>query len=197
MVKKLEDYFVHESAIIDEGASVGAGSKVWHFTHVSSGAKIGEKVVLGQNVFIAARAAIGSGCKVQNNVSIYDSVVLEENVFCGPSCVFTNVINPRAFVERKNEYRDTIIRKGASLGANCTIVCGITIGQYAMIGAGALVNKNVPDYALVVGVPSKIIGWVSEKGSRLDLPVNGKAVGFCDIDNSKYMLQDNIVKKVA
>ena len=189
------NFFAHETSVIDQGASVGKGSKIWHFSHVCSGAKIGERVVIGQNVYVAQSAVIGFGCKIQNNVSIYDNVTLEENVFCGPSCVFTNVYNPRAFVERKHEYRDTLVKCGATLGANCTVVCGVTIGDYAMIGAGAVVNKNVPNFALVVGVPAKIIGWISEKGDKLKLPISGTGKASCRIDGSEYILVGGCVRK--
>ena len=148
-------YWQHESAIIDNGATLGEGTKVWHFSHVCSGAVIGERCSLGQNVFVGNRVVIGNRCKIQNNVSIYDNVTLEDDVFCGPSMVFTNVYNPRAAIVRKEEYRNTLIRKGATLGANCTVVCGVTIGRYAFIGAGAVINKEVPDYALMVGVPAR------------------------------------------
>ena len=159
---------VHPTAVVDEGASVGEGSRIWHFTHVLPGASIGRDCVLGQNVMVAATARIGDGCKVQNNVSLYDGVVLEDRVFCGPSCVFTNVLTPRAFVNRKSEYGMTLVKAGATIGANATIVCGNTIGAYSMVGAGAVVTHDVPDYALMVGVPARRIGWVSRAGERLD-----------------------------
>lgn len=158
---------LHDTAIVDDGASIGNGSRVWHWVHVCAGAVIGEDCSLGQNVFVANRVVLGNKVKVQNNVSIYDNVTIEDEVFCGPSMVFTNVINPRATVERKDEYRDTRVKRGASLGANCTIVCGVTIGQYALIGAGAVVTKDVPDFALMAGVPAKRIGWVSRAGEIL------------------------------
>ncbi len=158
------NYTQHASAIVDDGAQIGAGSRIWHFVHVCSGARIGKGVSLGQNVFVGNKVTIGDHCKVQNNVSVYDNVTLEEGVFCGPSMVFTNVYNPRSLIERKNEYRNTLVKKGATLGANCTIVCGVTIGEYAFIGAGAVINKDVPAYALMVGVPAKQIGWMSEFG---------------------------------
>lgn len=159
---------VHSSAIIDEGAVIGEGSRVWHFVHVCGGARIGRNVSLGQNVFVGNRVHIGNDCKIQNNVSVYDNVTLEDGVFCGPSMVFTNVYNPRSLVTRKDEYRDTLVRHGATLGANCTIVCGVTIGEYAFVGAGAVVNGDVEPFALVVGVPGKRIGWVSRHGERID-----------------------------
>lgn len=186
----------HETAIVDAGAEIGEGSRVWHFAHVCSGAKIGKGVSLGQNVFVGNKVVIGDHCKIQNNVSVYDNVYLDEGVFCGPSMVFTNVYNPRSLIERKNEYKDTIVRKGATLGANCTIVCGVTIGEFAFIGAGAVVNYNVPAYALMVGVPAKQIGWMSEFGERLDLPVLGEAQAECAHTGAKYILKDNKVIKV-
>lgn len=155
---------IHETAIVDVGAVVGTGSCIWHWVHVCGGARIGTNCSLGQNVFVANKVVLGSGVKVQNNVSIYDNVTLEDDVFCGPSMVFTNVVNPRAGIERKDEYRDTYVRRGASLGANCTIICGITVGQYALIGAGAVVTKDVPPFALMAGVPARRIGWVSHAG---------------------------------
>ncbi|MBF4322479.1 acyltransferase, partial [Vibrio anguillarum] len=157
-------YFKHETAIIDDGAQIGDGSRVWHWTHVCAGAHIGQGVSLGQNVFVGNKVTIGDHCKIQNNVSVYDNVHLEEGVFCGPSMVFTNVYNPRSLIERKDQYRDTLVKKGATLGANCTIVCGVTIGEFAFIGAGAVVNKDVPAYAMMVGVPAKQKGWMSEFG---------------------------------
>src|SRR3546814_7214597 len=163
------NYTRHETAIVDDGAQIGEGSRVWHFVHVCAGARIGAGVSLGQNVFVANKVVIGDRCKIQNNVSVYDNVTLEEGVFCGPSMVFTNVYNPRSLVERKDEYRDTLVKKGATLGANCTIVCGVTIGEYAFVGAGAVVNKDVPAYALMVGVPARQIGWMGSHGEALDL----------------------------
>ncbi len=163
-----ESAFIHSSSFVDEGASIGSGSKVWHFSHVMSGARIGRNSVLGQNVNVGSRAVIGNGVKIQNNVSVYDSVVLEDDVFCGPSCVFTNVINPRAFVERKDEYKETRICKGASIGANATIVCGVTVGEYALIGAGSVVTRDVPPYSLVMGVPAKVCGKVNKEGDIIE-----------------------------
>lgn len=189
------DYFKHESAIVDDGAQIGEKSRVWHFVHVCGGAKIGKGVSLGQNVFVGNKVVIGDHCKVQNNVSVYDNVYLEEGVFCGPSMVFTNVYNPRSLIERKDEYRDTLVKKGASLGANCTIVCGITIGEYAFIGAGAVVNKDVPAYALMVGVPAKQIGWMSEYGEQLDLPVAGEGTAKCSHSGATYTLKDKLLTK--
>lgn len=160
-------YFVHESSYVDDGAVIGEGTKIWHFSHVMSGARVGERVVMGQNVNVGSKAVIGSGSKIQNNVSLYDDVVLEENVFCGPSCVFTNVINPRSFIERKTEYRQTLVKKGASIGANATVVCGITLGRYCLIGAGSTLTKDVPDHALVYGNPARQHGWVCYCGEKL------------------------------
>lgn len=189
------DYTVHPSAIVDEGARIGKGSRIWHFVHVCGGAQIGDNVSLGQNVFVGNRVVIGNGCKVQNNVSVYDNVYLEDNVFCGPSMVFTNVYNPRSHVERKSEYLDTKVKEGATLGANCTIVCGATIGRFAFVGAGAVVNKDVPDYALVVGVPAKQIGWMSEFGEQLDLPVNGDGEAICQHTGVTYQLVNGVLSK--
>jgi UDP-2-acetamido-3-amino-2,3-dideoxy-glucuronate N-acetyltransferase len=181
-------YTVHPSAIVDDGAQIGAGSRVWHWVHVCGGARIGKGVSLGQNVFVGNKVVIGDRCKIQNNVSVYDNVTLEDGVFCGPSMVFTNVYNPRALIERKDEYRNTIIRKGATLGANCTIVCGVTVGEYALIGAGAVVNKDVPAYALMVGVPARQIGWVSQYGEQLDLPLFGNKLVKCPHTGQEYQL---------
>ncbi len=184
------DYQVHETAIIDEGAQIGSNSRVWQWVHVCGDAKIGSGVSLGQNVFVGNKVVIGDKCKIQNNVSVYDNVYLEEGVFCGPSMVFTNVYNPRSLIERKNEYRDTFVKKGATLGANCTIVCGTTVGAYAFVGAGAVVNKDVPPYALMVGVPARQIGWMSEYGEKLDLPLTGDAQTVCEHTGQKYQLKD-------
>jgi UDP-2-acetamido-3-amino-2,3-dideoxy-glucuronate N-acetyltransferase len=184
-------YFRHETAIVDDGAQIGAGSRVWHFVHVCAGARIGSGVSLGQNVFVGNKVVIGDRCKIQNNVSVYDNVTLEEGVFCGPSMVFTNVYNPRSLIERKDEYRDTVVRRGATLGANCTIVCGVTIGEFAFVGAGAVVNKDVPPYALVVGVPARQIGWMSEFGEQLDLPVLGEGAAVCEHSGARYFLRGN------
>lgn len=163
----MADYFVHESAYVDNGAQIGEGTKIWHFSHVMPGAIIGKKCSIGQNVNIGSEAVVGDGAKIQNNVSVYDSVIIEDDVFCGPSCVFTNVFNPRAFVERKNEYKETRVKKGASIGANATIVCGVTLGEYCFIAAGAVVTKDVPAYALMVGLPARQKGWVSKEGEIL------------------------------
>jgi UDP-2-acetamido-3-amino-2,3-dideoxy-glucuronate N-acetyltransferase len=187
---------IHSSAVVDEGAQIGEGSRVWHFTHVCAGARIGKGVSLGQNVFVGNKVSIGDRCKIQNNVSIYDNVMLEDGVFCGPSMVFTNVYNPRALIERKNEYRNTVVRKGATLGANCTIVCGCTIGEYAFIGAGSVVNKNVKPYALMVGVPAKHIGWMSEFGEQIPLPLEGGGEYTCPHSNQKYRLSNAQLERV-
>jgi UDP-2-acetamido-3-amino-2,3-dideoxy-glucuronate N-acetyltransferase len=163
---------IHPSAIVDDGAQLGDGCRVWHFVHISAGARIGERCSFGQNVYVGNDVRIGHNVKIQNNVSVYDAVTLEDDVFCGPSMVFTNVYNPRAAVTRKDEYRRTLVRQGATLGANSTIVCGVTIGRHAFIGAGAVVHRDVPDFALMVGVPAKQIGWMSRFGERLPLPVS-------------------------
>ena len=189
------NYQVHETAIIDEGAQVGEGSRVWHWAHICSEAVIGKKCSFGQNVFVGNKVIIGDNVKVQNNVSVYDNVTLENDVFCGPSMVFTNVYNPRSAVTRKDEYRNTLVKQGATLGANCTIVCGVTIGRYAFIGAGAVINKDVPDYALIVGVPGKQIGWMSEFGEQLDLPVTGNGTITCSHTANVYKLTDGVLEK--
>ena len=182
------NYTVHPSAIVDEGAQIGEGSRVWHFAHVCAGARIGKGVSLGQNVFVGNKVVIGDKCKVQNNVSVYDNVTLEEGVFCGPSMVFTNVYNPRSLIERKSEYRDTLVKRGATLGANCTIVCGTTIGEFAFVGAGAVINKDVKPYALMVGVPARQVGWMSEYGEQIPLPVKGKGEYICPHTGTRYTL---------
>lgn len=192
----MADYYQHPSAIVDEGAQIGEGSRVWHFVHVCAGARIGKGVSLGQNVFVGNKVVIGDDCKVQNNVSVYDNVTLEQGVFCGPSMVFTNVYNPRSLIERKDQYRDTLVKKGATLGANCTIVCGVTIGEYAFVGAGAVINKDVPAYALMVGVPAKQIGWMSEFGEQLALPVQGEGEVICPHTGAKYILDGTVLRKV-
>jgi len=184
---------IHPTAIVDEGAVIGEGSRVWHFVHVCGGARIGAGVSLGQNVFVGNRVVIGDDCKIQNNVSVYDNVTLEDGVFCGPSMVFTNVYNPRAEVERKSEFRDTLVRRGATLGANSTIVCGVTIGAYAFVGAGAVINHDVPDYALMVGVPARQIGWMSEYGERLPLPLTGDGEAVCPHSGMVYRLTDGVL----
>ncbi|MGB3900563.1 MAG: acyltransferase [Mesorhizobium sp.] len=192
----MEGVQIHPSAIVDEGARIGPGSRVWHFAHVCAGARIGRSVSLGQNVFVGNRVVIGDFCKVQNNVSVYDNVTLEDGVFCGPSMVFTNVYNPRALIERKSEYRDTLVRRGATLGANCTLVCGVTVGRFAFVGAGTVVTKNVPDYALVVGVPARQIGWMSEYGEQLDLPLEGEGETVCGHTGAAYRLEGRTVKRL-
>lgn len=191
----MADYYQHSSAIVDDGAQIGEGCRVWHFVHVCPGAVIGKGVSLGQNVFVGNKVTIGDHCKIQNNVSVYDNVHLEEGVFCGPSMVFTNVYNPRSLIERKDQYRNTLVKKGATLGANCTIVCGITIGEYAFVGAGAVINKDVPAYALMVGVPAKQIGWMSEFGEQLDLPLQGEATTSCEHTGATYTLSGHTVTK--
>ncbi|MFC7286932.1 UDP-2-acetamido-3-amino-2,3-dideoxy-D-glucuronate N-acetyltransferase [Herminiimonas glaciei] len=187
---------IHPSAIVDEGAQIGDGSRVWHFVHVCGGARIGKGVSLGQNVFVGNKTVIGDSCKIQNNVSVYDNVTLEEGVFCGPSMVFTNVYNPRSLIERKSEYRDTLVKRGATLGANSTIVCGVTIGEFGFVGAGAVVNKNVPAYALMVGVPARQIGWMSEYGDQIALPLEGEGSYTCPHDGSVYTLNGKTLEKV-
>lgn len=189
------DYYQHPSAIVDDGAQIGDGSRIWHFVHVCGGARIGKGVSLGQNVFVGNKVVIGDHCKIQNNVSVYDNVTMEEGVFCGPSMVFTNVYNPRSLVERKDEYRDTLVQRGATLGANCTIVCGVTIGEFAFIGAGAVINRDVPAYALMTGVPAKQIGWMSEFGERLDLPLEGDADDVCPHTGVRYLLKGRTLRR--
>jgi UDP-2-acetamido-3-amino-2,3-dideoxy-glucuronate N-acetyltransferase len=188
-------YTVHPSAIVDEGAQIGDGSRIWHFAHVCAGAKIGANVSLGQNVFVGNKVIIGDNCKIQNNVSVYDNVTLEDGVFCGPSMVFTNVYNPRSLIERKSEYRNTLIKKGVTLGANCTIVCGVTIGEFAFIGAGAVIKKDVKPYALMVGVPAKQIGWMSEYGEQIPLPLTGEGQYQCPHTQNTYQLNKNSLEK--
>jgi UDP-2-acetamido-3-amino-2,3-dideoxy-glucuronate N-acetyltransferase len=175
----MSDYFVHESSYVDNGAVIGTGTKIWHFCHILPGAVIGERCNLGQNVVVMGGTRLGNNVKVQNNVSIYEGVVLEDDVFCGPSCVFTNVVNPRSHVSRKAEYQPTIVRRGSSIGANATIVCGVTLGRYSFIGAGAVVRSDVPDYALMVGVPARRVGWMCQCGVRLQPRDNRAACGAC------------------
>lgn len=182
---------IHFTAIIDEGAQIGEGTRIWHWVHVCSGAQVGRGCSLGQNVFVGNRVVIGNNVKIQNNVSVYDNVTLEDDVFCGPSMVFTNVYNPRSAVSRKDEYRDTLVKRGTTLGANCTIVCGVTIGEYAFVGAGALINRDVKPYALMVGVPAKQIGWMSQHGEKLDLPLKGQATATCRVTGKTYQLQND------
>ena len=186
-------FWAHDSAIVDDGAVIGRGTSIWHFCHVSGGARIGSRCSLGQNVYVGNDVSIGDGCKIQNNVSVYDAVTLEDDVFCGPSMVFTNVHNPRSKIVRKDEYRPTLVKQGATLGANCTIVCGNTIGEYAFIGAGALVSFNVKAYALVMGVPAKQVGWMSAFGIRLDLPLTGDGFAQCSQTKLKYELKNGEV----
>ncbi len=184
---------IHATAIVDAGAQLGDGCRVWHFVHISGGARIGERCSFGQNVFVGNDVRIGNNVKVQNNVSIYDAVTLEDDVFCGPSMVFTNVYNPRSAVLRKDEYRKTLVRKGATLGANCTIVCGTTIGEHAFVGAGAVVNRDVPAFALMLGVPAKQAGWMSAYGERLPLPLEGKGQAICEHTGDVYRLDGSVL----
>mgnify|MGYP001285512546 CR=1 FL=1 len=187
---------IHDTAIIDKGAVIGHGTKIWHWAHICSGTKIGKHVSIGQNVFIGNKTLIGNNCKIQNNVSIYDNVTLEDYVFCGPSVVFTNVYNPRAMVERKKEYKNTLVKKGTTLGANCTIVCGVTIGDFSFVAAGSVVTKNVKPYALMAGNPASQKGWMSEYGLRIPLPLEGKGDYFCDNEKKHYRLSDKELRKV-
>ena len=182
---------IHPTAIVDEGAQIGEGSRIWHWVHISAGAKIGCNCTFGQNVFVGNRVVIGNNCKIQNNVSVYDNVTLEDDVFCGPSVVFTNVYNPRSAVSRKDEYRNTLIKRGVTLGANSTVVCGITIGEHAFVAAGAVINRDVKPYALMAGVPARQIGWMSQFGERLALPLEGNAETVCPHTGLKYLLRDN------
>ena len=179
---------IHPSAIVDEGAQLGAGSRVWHWTHICSGATIGSSCSFGQNVFVGNDVVIGNNVKVQNNVSIYDAVTLEDDVFCGPSMVFTNVFNPRSGVIRKDEYRRTLVKRGSSIGANATIVCGVTLGEYSFIAAGAVINKDVKPFALMAGIPAKQIGWMSKFGEKLNLPLTGNGQAICPNTGEKYQL---------
>jgi UDP-2-acetamido-3-amino-2,3-dideoxy-glucuronate N-acetyltransferase len=188
---------VHETAIIDAGARIGEGTRIWQWVHVCAGARIGRGCSLGQGVFVANRVVIGDNVKIQNNVSVYDEVTLEDDVFCGPSMVFTNVINPRSAVPRKDEYRATIVRRGASLGANCTIICGVTIGRHAFVAAGAVVTHDVRDHALVAGVPARQIGWMSESGQRLAIALEGQGEARCPIDGSCYRLEGNRLRRIG
>lgn len=190
----MKEYFAHETAVIDEGCEIGKGTKIWHFSHIMSNCKLGENCNIGQNVVISPEVVLGKNVKVQNNVSIYTGVICEDDVFLGPSMVFTNVINPRSAVNRKNEYARTTVKKGASIGANATIVCGHDIGEFAFIGAGAVVTKNVPAYALVIGNPARQSGWMSEFGHKLKFDANGIAV--CPESNQEYKLENNIVSKI-
>jgi UDP-2-acetamido-3-amino-2,3-dideoxy-glucuronate N-acetyltransferase len=188
------NYTKHETAIVDEGAQIGIGTRIWHWVHVSPNAKIGEKCSLGQNVYVGNNVVIGNNCKIQNNVSVYDNVFLEDDVFCGPSMVFTNVYNPRSAIIRKEEYRNTYVKKGATIGANATIICGVTLGEYCFIAAGAVVTKDVKPFALMAGVPAKQIGWMSKFGERINLPIQGKEDYVCPHTNDLYRISEkNIV----
>jgi len=190
-------YSVHSTAIIDDGVTIGAGTQIWHWVHVTSGAVIGKRCSLGQNVFVGAQAVIGNNVKIQNNVSVYADVTLQDGVFCGPSMVFTNVYNPRSAISRRAEFRETLVKHGATLGANCTIICGVTIGEYAFIGAGAVVNRDIKPYALIVGNPGRQIGWMSRFGERLELPVEGEVDSICPHTGDIYRLQSDTVILVA
>lgn len=191
------DYTVHPSAIVDPGARVGHGTKIWHFVHVCAGARIGRDCSLGQNVYVGNEVVIGNNVKIQNNVSVYDHVTLENDVFCGPSMVFTNVYNPRSAIPRKHELRDTRVRRGATLGANCTIVCGVELGEHCFVGAGSVVTRDVAPFALVVGNPARQIGWVSEFGDRLDLPLVGDGSASCPHTGTRYVLRAGKLEKVS
>jgi UDP-2-acetamido-3-amino-2,3-dideoxy-glucuronate N-acetyltransferase len=190
----MENVSIHESAIIDEGAQIGEGTKIWHFCHVMGTAQIGENCVLGQNVFLGNKVKLGNNVKVQNNVSVYEGVICEDDVFLGPSMVFTNVTNPRSVVNRKDEFKSTLVKKGATIGANATILCGIEIGRFAFIGAGAVVTKNVPNYALVIGNPARQAGWMSEQGGKLVFNESGEST--CKISGERYKLTNNEVEKI-
>lgn len=195
-------YFIHQSSFVDDGVKIGDGSKIWHFCHVLSGSTVGERCIIGQNCMIGPDVTIGNGCKFQNNVSVYKGVTLEDNVFCGPSCVFTNVYNPRAFIERKTEFRPTLVKSGATIGANATIICGATVGHYAMIAAGAVVKADVPDYAIVAGVPARRIGWVCKCGTTLKfdnkgLSGNGEtSEALCDYCGNQYRFESGSLKVI-
>lgn len=188
---------IHPTAIVDDGAVIGEGTAIWHWVHVSGGARIGARCSLGQNVYVGNRVVIGDNVKIQNNVSVYDNVTLEDDVFCGPSMVFTNVYNPRSAVSRKDEYRDTLVRRGATLGANCTIVCGATVGEYAFVGAGAVINRDVPPYALMVGVPARQVGWMSRHGERLALPLTGDGEATDPVTGERYRLRAGRVEHIG
>ena len=197
MIKKYnyEDVFIHETSFIDDDVKIGIGTKIWHFTHVLNGCEIGKNCSFGQNVVVGPNVDIGNHVKIQNNVSVYEGVTLEDGVFCGPSCVFTNVHNPRSKIVRKNEYRKTLVQKGVTLGANCTIVCGVTLGKFSFIGAGAVISKDVPNYALMVGVPAKQVGWMSEYGEKLKFDSEGKA--YCLATGELYELKNDQVRKLT
>lgn len=185
---------IHPTAIIDEGAMIGEGTAIWHWVHVCGKARIGNSCSLGQNVFVGNKVVIGNNVKIQNNVSVYDNVTLEDDVFCGPSMVFTNVYNPRSFISRKDEYRNTLVKRGATIGANATIVCGVTIGAYAFIGAGAVIKEDVGDFALMVGVPATQIGWMSKYGERIPLPLSGNSEYICPHTGERYKLNGNNIE---
>jgi len=193
----MANYTVHPTAIVDAGATIGEDTRIWHWVHVSPKAVIGAKCSLGQNVYVGNRVVIGNNVKIQNNVSVYDNVTLEDDVFCGPSMVFTNVYNPRSAVTRKDEYRDTLVKRGATLGANCTIVCGTTIGEYAFVGAGTVINRDVPAFALMVGVPGRQIGWMSRYGERLALPLKGDGEAVCPHTGDRYLLSNGVLKVIG
>ena len=181
------DVFIHPTAVVDDPCEIGEGSKIWHFAHVCAGARIGARCTLGQNVYVASAVVLGSGVRIQNNVSVYDGVTLEDDVFCGPSMVFTNVRNPRAHISRKHEFLPTLVRRGATLGANCTVLCGITVGRYAFVGAGAVVTRDVPDFALVVGTPARIAGWMCACGERLAFDVAPSGASTCESCDARYV----------
>lgn len=187
---------IHPSAIVDDGATLGEATRVWHFVHVCGGARIGAGCSLGQNVFVGNDVVIGNNVRIQNNVSVYDAVTLEDDVFCGPSMVFTNVYNPRSAITRKDQYRKTLVKRGATLGANSTIVCGTTVGEYAFVAAGAVINRDVPPFALMAGVPARQIGWMSRFGERLDLPLHGEGKAVCPDTGDRYELKDGICRLV-
>jgi UDP-2-acetamido-3-amino-2,3-dideoxy-glucuronate N-acetyltransferase len=187
---------VHPSAIVDDGAELGAGTHVWHWTHVCAGARVGERCSLGQGVFIGNDVRVGNGVKIQNHVSVYDAVTLEDEVFCGPSMVFTNVLNPRSAVPRKHEYRRTVVKRGATLGANCTVVCGAPLGEYAFVGAGAVVRGDVPAFALMLGVPARRVGWMSRHGERLALPAQGQGEATCPTTGERYRLVGDTLNRI-
>lgn len=190
----MNKYIKHDTAIVDEGAQIGEGTRVWHWVHVCGGAVIGNNCSLGQNVFVANKVVIGNNVKIQNQVSVFDNVTLEDDVFCGPGMVFTNVRNPRSAVSRKDEYMDTLVKKGATLGANCTVVCGVTVGAYAFVGAGSLVNKDVADFALMMGVPARQTGWMSCFGERMNFPLTGSGLVYtCPHTGERYALNNNVV----
>jgi UDP-2-acetamido-3-amino-2,3-dideoxy-glucuronate N-acetyltransferase len=195
--KDYKDVFIHDTSFVDDNVTIGQGTKIWHFSHILQDCNIGKDCSLGQNVVVGPRVTIGNKVKIQNNVSVYEGVTLEDSVFCGPACVFTNVHNPRSEIVRKNEYKKTLIKRGVTLGANCTIICGVTIGSFAFIGAGAVISKDVPSYALMAGVPAKQIGWMSEYGEKLDLPLTGNAKTLCKYTKQQYQLQGNEVTKIV